>query len=66
MSNKDQFIQKMNDGYTTEGEAIILGGAMLNGETQTNTLVKLPLGTVNRHGLIAGATGSGKLKHYKF
>jgi len=62
MSNKDQFIQQMTEGYTSEGESIILGGAMLNGETQTNTLVKLPLGTVNRHGLIAGATGSGKTK----
>lgn len=32
------------------------------GECQTNTLVKIPLKTLNRHGLIAGATGSGKTK----
>lgn len=35
---------------------------MLGKEPQTNTLVKIPLGTLNRHGLIAGATGSGKTK----
>jgi len=35
---------------------------MLEGECQTDTLVKIPLRTMNRHGLIAGATGSGKTK----
>lgn len=40
----------------------MLGGAMLNGECLTNSLVKIPLQTLNRHGLIAGATGSGKTK----
>ncbi len=62
MSNTDKFIQEINDGYTFKGESIILGGAMLEGECQTNTLVRLPLKTMNRHGLIAGATGSGKTK----
>ena len=41
---------------------MVLGGAMLDGECQTGTLVSLPLETLNRHGLIAGATGSGKTK----
>jgi DNA helicase HerA-like ATPase len=35
---------------------------MLGEETLTETLVKIPLGTLNRHGLIAGATGTGKTK----
>lgn len=35
---------------------------MLDKECQTNSLVKVPLSTMNRHGLIAGATGSGKTK----
>jgi hypothetical protein len=39
-----------------------MGAAMLNGETITNALVKIPLKTLNRHGLIAGATGTGKTK----
>ncbi len=62
MSQKDQFIKTIEDGYSFEGESIVLGGAMLNGECQTNSLVKVPLKTINRHGLIAGATGSGKTK----
>ncbi len=62
MSQKENFIQAINDGYNFEGKSIVLGGAMLDGECQTDTLVKIPLGTLNRHGLIAGATGSGKTK----
>ncbi|MCB0547799.1 MAG: DUF853 family protein [Phaeodactylibacter sp.] len=62
MSGKEQFIAEINEGYTFKGRFIILGGAMLDGECATNTLVKIPLRTMNRHGLIAGATGSGKTK----
>ena len=62
MANKDQFLQDITSGYTFEGSTITLGGAMLEGACQTNTLVKIPLRTLNRHGLIAGATGSGKTK----
>lgn len=60
--SKEKFIQEMTEGYTFKGNSVVLGGAMLDGECQTNTLVKLPLKTLNRHGLIAGATGSGKTK----
>ncbi len=60
--SKEKFIEEINSGYTFKGPSIILGGAMLEGECQTNTLVRLPLKTMNRHGLIAGATGSGKTK----
>lgn len=62
MANKDQFLQDIAAGYAFEGKTITLGGAMLEGECQTNSLVKIPLSTLNRHGLIAGATGSGKTK----
>ncbi|MFC6876678.1 helicase HerA-like domain-containing protein [Flavobacterium myungsuense] len=62
MSKKDSFIQKINDGYASKGESIILGGAMLDGEAVSNVHVKIPLKTLNRHGLIAGATGTGKTK----
>ncbi len=60
--SKEKFIQEITEGYTFKGESIVLGGAMLDGECQTDTLVNLPLKTLNRHGLIAGATGSGKTK----
>ena len=60
--SKEKFLSEIADGYTFEGPFFTLGGAMLDGECQTNTLVNLPLKTMNRHGLIAGATGSGKTK----
>ncbi len=41
---------------------MILGAAMLDGETQTGKLVGIPTKMLNRHGLIAGATGTGKTK----
>ena len=62
MANKQAFFDHISEGYTTKGDAIILGAAMLEGETLTNALVKVPLKTLNRHGLIAGATGTGKTK----
>lgn len=62
MSKKEAFSTHIIDGYTTKGDSIILGGAMLDGETLADTLIKIPLKTLNRHGLIAGATGTGKTK----
>ncbi|TCK68634.1 hypothetical protein DFQ05_0142 [Winogradskyella wandonensis] len=62
MSNKDTFIKHINDGNTFKGDYITLGAAMLEGETMTNAFVNVPLKTMNRHGLIAGATGTGKTK----
>ena len=62
MSTTEEFFNHINTGYTTKGDFITLGAAMLEGETLTNAFVKLPLKTLNRHGLIAGATGTGKTK----
>ncbi|MEL4308183.1 helicase HerA-like domain-containing protein [Joostella sp. CR20] len=62
MSNKDVFFQHIEEGYKTKGDYISMGAAMLDGEPLTNALVKIPLKTLNRHGLIAGATGTGKTK----
>lgn len=62
MSTPDQFRQTIEEGYTFKGPSFVLGGAMLGEETFTNSLVRIPLGTLNRHGLIAGATGTGKTK----
>ncbi|GJM32686.1 MAG: ATPase [Saprospiraceae bacterium] len=62
MSNRETFIELINKGYTFKNDSIVLGGAMLDKEALPNTLVKLPLKMFNRHGLIAGATGSGKTK----
>ena len=62
MGDQQEFFDFINAGYTTKGEAITLGAAMLDGQTVRNALVKIPLKTMNRHGLIAGATGTGKTK----
>lgn len=62
MNNKENFIQHINNGYLSKGESITLGGSILDGEVLPNTYVKIPLKTLNRHGLIAGATGTGKTK----
>ena len=60
MADSVKFIQSINDGYTTKGDFIVLGAALLDGVPQKEAQIKLPLKTLNRHGLIAGATGTGK------
>lgn len=60
MSRKEEFFNHIVEGNTTKGAAITIGAAQLDGETMTNAHVKIPLKTLNRHGLIAGATGTGK------
>ncbi|MEZ7507301.1 helicase HerA-like domain-containing protein [Flavobacterium sp. Arc2] len=62
MNRKEKFIKDITEGYTSKGESIILGGAILDGEALADAHVKIPLKTLNRHGLIAGATGTGKTK----
>ncbi len=60
MADSTKFIQTITDGYTSKGDYILLGTALLDGVPQKEAQVKLPLKTLNRHGLIAGATGTGK------
>ena len=62
MSTKETFFKYITEGNTTKGDFIPIGAAMLDGETVTGAHVKIPLKTMNRHGLIAGATGTGKTK----
>jgi DNA helicase HerA-like ATPase len=62
MADQAAFIQAVNDGYSFKGEYFPIGAAVFNGEVIKDTLVNLPLKTMNRHGLIAGATGTGKTK----
>src|SRR5690606_2118398 len=62
MSKTDTFFNHITEGNNCKGDFIPIGAAMLDGETITNAIVKIPLKTLNRHGLIAGATGTGKTK----
>ena len=62
MADTEKFKQAITSGYDCKGDYIVLGAAMLDGAPVDGALVKVPLKTLNRHGLIAGATGTGKTK----
>ncbi|MEN8186822.1 MAG: helicase HerA-like domain-containing protein [Bacteroidota bacterium] len=62
MPNTQDLINEINSGYKTKGDSITLGAAMSGEDTLKEAFVKIPLKTINRHGLIAGATGTGKTK----
>ncbi len=62
MATKEAFIEAVKNGYTFKGESVQIGAGVLNGEVIAEAAVRLPLKTMNRHGLIAGATGTGKTK----
>lgn len=62
MADITKFQESITTGYTFNGETIVLGGAVLDGNLSPNSIVQVPLTTINRHGLIAGATGTGKTK----
>ncbi|MGB3590102.1 MAG: helicase HerA-like domain-containing protein [Nonlabens sp.] len=62
MTQKEEFYNHIVESYAPKGDSITMGAAMLDGEAVTNAFVKVPLKTMNRHGLIAGATGTGKTK----
>ena len=56
------FAQTIAAAYATEGAAIDLGRGVHEGAVAKEAIVRIPLRMVNRHGLIAGATGTGKTK----
>jgi uncharacterized protein len=62
MDRKETFTTQISNGYACTGDSILLGSAMLDGQPLSAAQVKIPLKTMNRHGLIAGATGTGKTK----
>lgn len=60
--SKSKFQETILQSYASKGDTILLGTAILDGEALPSTHVTAPLKTFNRHGLIAGATGTGKTK----
>ena len=58
----EAFRSEMADGYRLDEPAIMLGSPMLGDEVLTDVRVQIALSRINRHGLIAGATGTGKTK----
>lgn len=60
--NQESFIKHIQEGYNFSSPDIKLGAAIWEGNTYKEAKVAIPLKMMNRHGLIAGATGSGKTK----
>src|SRR5688572_15532431 len=58
----DAFVREMTDGYAFDEPSLLLGAPMVAGKVAAGARVRLPLSMVNRHGLVAGATGTGKTK----
>src|SRR5690242_6317556 len=56
------FRDEMSHGYGLTEPALVLGSPMLDGEVDNDARVQVALSMMNRHGLIAGATGTGKTK----
>ena len=54
--------QQIAAGYAAEGQALELGTVVVDGVADPGARIRIPLATVNRHGLVAGATGTGKTK----
>ncbi|PQL95376.1 helicase HerA-like domain-containing protein [Apibacter adventoris] len=59
---KEQFIEEFNNRYSYKGDKIVLGKGIFEGEVIPEVEISVPLKMLNRHGLIAGATGTGKTK----
>src|SRR6476660_8377521 len=58
----DPVVDEIRAGYAFTGAALELGGLMRDATTLTDVPVRIPLGMLNRHGLVAGATGTGKTR----
>ncbi|CAN5169865.1 DUF853 family protein [soil metagenome] len=60
--SKEKFISSIISSYTTPGASIYLGAGIFEGEIIAEAKVNLPLRMMSRHGLVTGATGSGKTR----
>ena len=58
----EQFTEEISTAFQFSGKSILVGGAAFDKKNIKGLQVKIPLSTINRHGLIAGATGTGKTK----
>ena len=58
----EPFLKQMTEGYTFSGGSLVIGAPLINGDCASTVPIRIPLRTMNRHGLIAGATGTGKTK----
>ncbi len=59
--SESEIVQLVKAGYSFAGAALQIG-ALVDGEAVPEAQVRIPLAMLNRHGLVAGATGTGKTK----
>ncbi|MGZ6271818.1 MAG: helicase HerA-like domain-containing protein, partial [Candidatus Limnocylindrales bacterium] len=59
---EQDFVEAMQAGYALGEPACIVGSPTRGGEVAAAVRVQMALAMANRHGLIAGATGTGKTK----
>ncbi|HEU4949061.1 MAG TPA: helicase HerA-like domain-containing protein [Kribbella sp.] len=62
MAEAPDVVETVKQGYAFEGPAIELGALLVDDKPDPAAGVRIPLSMVNRHGLVAGATGTGKTK----
>ncbi len=62
MTDPNVFKDAIAAGYSFKGDSAKIGIGVVDGKPVPGADVLLPLKTMNRHGLIAGATGTGKTK----
>jgi uncharacterized protein len=60
--DQTKFLQAINQSYDLRTASIYLGAGVLKGEIISGAKVNLPLRMMTRHGLVTGATGSGKTR----
>jgi len=56
-----EHVERIRSGYDFEAASLDLG-ALVNGEARSDVQVRIPIGMLTRHGLVAGATGTGKTR----
>jgi DNA helicase HerA-like ATPase len=59
---KEEFVKQMQDGYRLSEPALVVGSALLDDEPLNDPRIQVARSVLNRHGLVAGATGTGKTK----
>ncbi len=62
MTAQSEAHEKIKSGYTFDNPSIDLGVLVVDGTPQPDTRIRLSLSMLNRHGLVAGATGTGKTR----
>ena len=55
-------LDQIRSGYAFDDAALDLGATVVDGTTHADVPVRVPLASLTKHGLVAGATGTGKTK----